>query len=281
MSVADESKGAVNQGEVRGDHALEAVRVETHRARDVVEGRDRDGWAVTECQVLGGLEVREGSLETIAVARDGQGLGDVRHLHAHGLQQWVVDNGDTGDLLQVDAIERRQEGILDVDSVCLSNAACEAELLEVGQSLEVQVADGGELRPIQGGQNLAVVEREGTANLLDAVRAEGGDVWCIHNRDVTRNCPHTSNVDVVCCASGHGDAAGEGCARGEGRRVALVLDGRGAGDAALCCGWRYRVSIVMTGRRATSIVTAMRLNGQLTSYGADDREGREQLFQRH
>lgn len=261
LRVANKGKSATNQSEVGSAQALEAVLIETQRTRNIGQGRDRDRWAVTERQVLGRLEVGERGLKTVAIARDGQGLRDVGHLHAHGLQQRVVDDGDHGDLLQVDAVERGQEGVLDIDRAGLCDAAGEAELLEVWQRLEVEVSHRRELRPVEGRQDLAVVEGEGATDLLDAVRAEGGDVGRIHDHNVASNCPHTSKVDVVRRARGYGDAAGEGRARGEGGRVALVLDGGGARDAALSCTKRRRVSILMPQGRATSTVMGMGFNG--------------------
>ena len=132
LTVADEGESASNEGEVGSAQRLERVLIETQGAGDVGQRRDRDGLAVTEGQVLRAPEIRQGRLEAVAVAGNSHGLGDARDLHADVLQQRVVDDGDAGDLLQVDAVERVQEGVLNVDIARLADAGGEAELLQVG-----------------------------------------------------------------------------------------------------------------------------------------------------
>ena len=76
-------------------------------------------------------------------------MRDVGDLHANVLKQRVVDNGNTRDALQVDAIERRQEGVLNVEGGSFFDAAGEAKSLKIGQSLEIKITNDRELGPAE------------------------------------------------------------------------------------------------------------------------------------
>lgn len=193
---------------------------------------DRDGGAAAEGQVGGRDEVGEAGGEAVTVALQDQRLGDVGDLEADVLEQPVVGNGDAVDGLHVDAIEGGEEGVLDVQCLGRADVGGEAELVEIGEGLKVEVADVRELREAERGEDLAVVDGEVTANLLQAVGAHGCEVGGVLDDEVAGDCLYAGNVDGVAGARGNGQASGEGRARCQSRRIAGVLNGGGCRDGA-------------------------------------------------
>lgn len=89
-------------------------------------------------------------------------------MKADALQHAVVGNVNALDFLQIDAVQRSQKRVLDVQGVALRDSGTETKAVEVGQTLEINITDRGQPREVESTEDLAIVQGERAANRLQA-----------------------------------------------------------------------------------------------------------------
>jgi len=231
LLAADDRQSATNVGEVRSLNALEEVAVKTEGAVHGSERGNADGGGVGNVDPVGPDQVGEHDGDVAAVGVDVEVVADVAELHGDVVQVVVVlDVNGLGDL-EVDALKGRQVGVDNADAVGLLDLVGERQTLETGETLPLNLANLGELGEVEGGENLILLEVEGTGDPGEGVGGEGGELRDVGRDKVTIDHAETVKLDAVGGASGDGDAAREGGACCEGRGITGILDGGGCGAA--------------------------------------------------
>lgn len=232
LLVGDNSNSLTNAGQVGGREGLETVVVQTKRSVEGLEGGNGDGTAETESQVASPDEVGKLDLDGLVVVGKGQRSGDVAKLHGDGVNVAVVGNEDLVSLLNVDALERAESSVLDVDLVGLGDLRGEANLLEVGERLPLDRVDGLELGEVQGVEGGKALEVHGSVKSLEVAGADLLYVRVVIGDQVAGDLLDAIDGDVLGGAGSNGDATREGRAAGQGSGIAGILDGGGCGNAA-------------------------------------------------
>jgi hypothetical protein len=235
--VGNDGEGLTDRRQVGRSEHLETVVVETERAVQGLQRRDRDGATETEGEVTSPDEVRKFDLDVLVVVGQGERLGDVAQLHLDGVNVAVVGNEDGLDLLDVDTLERTESRVLDIDLLGGVDLSVKANVLEVGQGTPLDGVDVLELGEAEGVEIRQALEAHLSVQLLQVASAELLHLAVVGCDQVTNDLLDTADGDVVGRAGRDGDVTREGGAAGEPGGVAGVLDGGGRGDAARR-GWR-------------------------------------------
>ena len=231
LLAADNGQSTTDVGEVRSLDALEEVAVETE---GVVHGSERgnaDGRSVGNVDPAGPDQVGEHDGDVATVGVDVEVVADVAELHGDVVQVVVVLDVDDLGLLEVDALKGRQVGVDNADAGGLLDLVGERQTLETGQTLPLDLANLVQLREVEGGKNLVLLEVEGSSNPGERVGGERGELRHVGSDEVTINHSESVKLDVVGGAGSDGDAAREGGACCESRGITGVLDGGGCGAA--------------------------------------------------
>ena len=232
LLVGNDGKSLANGSQVGGGEGLETVVVQTKRSVQGLEGRHLKGTNETEGHVGGPDQVGQGDLQSLVVIGEGHRVRDITKLHVDFVDITVVGNEDGVDLLNVDALERADGGVLDVDLIGLGDLGGEADGLEVGEGVPLDALDlleHGELNGVQAGET---VKGHGAVDLSEAVGADALHV-CVVGRDkVAIELLNAVERNVVGGAGSNGNGSGEGLAASEGGGITGVLDGGGGRDGA-------------------------------------------------
>ena len=224
--VDDES--SVDLGQVRGGQALEVVALEDTEVSgvDLGERGDVERADGAEGDVVRRLKQGERHVHHGVVEGKGQEVGDVCHVgEVDGIDLVVVGDEDVSRLVQVDTIQVLEFGVLDVEMIALGDTGCEFQAAQVGETLEDEGIDLLQLWERQSSELGNVVERELAGDGLQTGAPETLDVGVALDDQVTLDRLDATKIDVVAHTGGNGNAAGVGCAAGDGSGIAAVLDG--------------------------------------------------------
>ena len=210
LLVGNNGDGLTDGGQVGGREGIEAVVVETERTVEGLEGRNGDGTAEAESQVASPDQVGELNLDGLVVVGKSQGGGDVAELHGDLVNVTVVGDEDLISLLNVDTLERTKSRVLDVDLVGLGDLGREANLLEVGERLPLDLVDGLELGEVQGVEGGEAVEVHGSVERLEVAGADLLHVGVVLGGQVTGDLLDTVDSNVIGGTGRNGDVAREG-----------------------------------------------------------------------
>ena len=235
LIVGDKSERLPNRGQVGCREGLETVVVEAQGAVERLERGYLNGAAETEGQVASPDQVGQLDLYVFVVVRQSQRSGDISKLHGDGVDVAVVGNEDGVNLLDIDALERSETGVLDVDLLGLFNLGSEAERLEVGQGVPLDRVDHLELGHVDGAERSQAVEVQLAVERLEVASTDALHGLVVRGDEVAADLLDAADDDVVRGACGDGDATREGRARCDGRCVAGILDGEGGRGAAGGC----------------------------------------------
>jgi len=210
LLAADNGQSATDVGEVRSLDALEEVAVETERAVHGGERRDADGGSVGNVNSVGPDKVGKHNRDVAAVGVNVEVIADVAELHGDIVQVVVVLDVDGGGHLKVDALEGGEVGVDDAHAVGSLDLVGERQTLETRQTLPLNLANLAQLREVECGENLILLEVEGSRDSGQAVGGEGGELGRVGSDEITLDHSDAVKLNVVSNASGDGDAAGEG-----------------------------------------------------------------------
>lgn len=234
VTVAVEVKiGARRQ--VRSREVGDEVAEKTERTSQVGERGNRDGAAVAEGHVLGGDQVGEVDVQLVAVVRNCQGTRNVLHVVDVDLVQVVVGSQfELTNRVELNSLQGSQTGVDDGDRAGGVDTLGETQTLDVGESLEVDGADGDQLGEVERGQSVDAGQLELTANLADGWGRDGGDVDGTGSGEVTSNL-----LDSIECQGGldlaaDSDVSGVGRAAAKGIGIGLSGDLSTTGAAVVC-----------------------------------------------
>jgi len=225
-----------DSGKVGALQRLELVGVETERTVDGGERVEGNGGDVAEGHVVGPDQVGEDGRDVTTVGLNVERGGDVTELHGDVVQVVVVGNEDSVDNSKVNTVKSLELSVLDVQLAGLLNTGGEGQKLETSKGVPLDGVNLAELGEGQSRKNLELVKLEGTANDLEAVGRDGGNLGVVGCDKITRDCSNTRDGDRCAKARGNGDGAREGGAGREGRGISRRLDGGGTGDAARALG---------------------------------------------
>lgn len=237
LLVGNDGKGLANRSQVGGVEGLETVVVQTKRSVQGLEGRHLKGTNETEGHVGGPDEVGQGDLQSLVVIGEGHRVRDITKLHVDFVDITVVGNEDGVHLLDVDALEGADGGVLDVDLVGLGDLGGEADGLEVREGVPLDALDLLELGELNGVQAGETVKGHGAVDLLEAVGADALHVRVVAGDQVAIELLNAVERNVVGGAGSNGNGSGEGLAGSKGSGITGVLDGSGrrCGAAGLGC----------------------------------------------
>jgi hypothetical protein len=231
LLAANNGQSATNVGEVRSLDALEEVAVKTEGAVHGCERRNADGGSVGDVDLVGPDKVGKHNRDVAAVGVNVEVITDVAELHGDVVQVVVVLDVDGGGHLKVDALEGSEVSVDDAHAVGGLDLVGERQALETGQTLPLDLANLAQLREVESGKNLILLEVERSRDLGEAVGGERGELRRVHRDKVTLDHSDSVKLNVVGNAGSNGNAAREGGACCEGRSITSVLDGGGCGAA--------------------------------------------------
>jgi hypothetical protein len=235
LLVSDDGKGLADLSQVGGGEGLERVLVETQGAVELLKRRQRDGPAGAEGQVGGPDQVGQLDDNSLVVVGEIERGGNIAKLHLDLGDVAVVGDLERLGLLDVDAGERLEPGVLDVDGIGLLDLCGKAYVAQVGQGVPSDGLHLLELGEVDAVEALEGVQRQVAGDGLHVAGTDLLNVGVVLGDQIAVQHLDAAEGDVFCRARGDGNGAGEGRARGQGSRVALVLDGGRPRSGALSC----------------------------------------------
>jgi hypothetical protein len=210
LLAADNGQSATDIGEVGSLDALEEVAVETE---GVVHGRERrnaDGGSVGNVDLVGPDKVGKNNRDVTAVGVHVEVVGDIAKLHGDVVEVVVVLDVDGLGHLEVDALEGRQLGVDDAHAVGPLDLVGERQALETRKTLPLDLTNFVQLGEVKSGENLVLLEVEGSLNPGEAVGGDRGELGDVHGDKVAGDDPHSVKHNVVGGSGSDGNASREG-----------------------------------------------------------------------
>jgi hypothetical protein len=225
-------------GQVRGGESLELSTPEAELALELLQGGHGDRADVTEGHVGGRLKVGELNLELVPVTSEVNQVGGVLQVvDVDGLQVGVVGDLELADSLEGDTVQGGKTSVGDDNVTSIGNTSGESQGLKGGESLPVNLTNGGELSEAKLGEKSDLVQGEAVGDGHEGGGDDAGEGSAVGTGQGTG--------DLLDTAEGKGtgevrldlDVTTDGGAAVKGIGIAL------GGDGGIAAGWETRISL--------------------------------------
>jgi hypothetical protein len=213
-------------GQVGSRESGELSTPEAELTGELLQRGNGDAGDVAEGHVGTSAEVGQLNLESIVVTGEVDQVGSVHQVvDVDLLEITVVLNLELVDSLQGNTVQGGQTGVLDDNITSLGDTSVEVEGLELGKSVPLDGADGGQLGESKLGQAGKTLQVEGFANGSQGGGSDVGNILTTGADDGTRDGLNTGKGEGAGVGLGDGDITIQLGAGSDTIGIGLVFDG--------------------------------------------------------